>query len=174
MGKEVRNSSIETADINALKDARKSLIFSPNHAQRKAKAKFWTRMDTGLGSPNLMSAAIVSEIIGEAAVKKWWSLPGFREWFFNEQEAKERLEYLFMLALDSAEYILLDENANASAKVQMIKVLAALSGKDQEREQKLLDEKIQKMDMKQLQEYIKRTAPKLIEGEIVANKELDD
>lgn len=164
MSKEVRNT-VTDSDINKIEIIRDSIIFNPTPNMRKAKAKFYSRTDGVIGTPNNSSAAMVSKLIDEPAVIKWWGTPGFREWFFNSEESKERLEYLFMLALDTAENVLLDPDANASAKVQMIKVLSSLAGKDRKDNEKLLDERIQKMDAAQLREYIKIQAPKLLEAE---------
>lgn len=162
MAKEVKNSITE-ADINKLSIIRDEVIFSPSPAQRRAKAKYYTRAD-GLLSANIEETAMgVSRFVDEPAIVKWWGQPGFREWFFNSEETKERLEYLFMLALDTAEFVLLDPDANASAKVQMIKVLAGLSGKDKEVGEKVLDERIQKMNAEQLREFIKAQVPKVLE-----------
>ena len=164
MSKEIRNT-VRDADINKLQVIRDEIIFSPTPSQRRAKARYYTRSDGLLGNPANSSAQIVANVCQDPAIIKWWAVPGFREWFFNSEETKERLEYLFMLALDTAEAVLLDEGANANAKVQMIKVLAGLSGRDNRDKEKLLDEQIQKMDMKQLKEFIRTQAPKLLEAE---------
>lgn len=170
MSKEIRNT-VTDADINKLKVIKEELVFSPSPTQRRAKARYWARSEGLLGNPKNTSAQLVSSYINEPAIQKWWGAPGFKEWFFNEQETKERLEYLFMLALDTAEHVLLDENANANAKVQMIKVLAGLAGKDSSKDSKLLDENIQRLNAEQLREYIRENAPKLLDKESESESE---
>lgn len=173
MSKEVRNT-VSDSDINKLSIIRDELVFNPSASQRKAKAKYYLRSDGILAKEVNATAQGVSKFIDEPAVIKWWSQPGFREWFFNANEAKERLEYLFMLALDTAEAVLLDDKANANAKVQMIKVLATLSGRDKDSKEKLLDEQIQRMTAEQLREFIKTKAPKYIEDKEGNESESDE
>jgi len=170
MSKEIRNT-VSDADISKLEVIKDAVVFLPSPAQRRAKARFQARSEGMITRSANTSAQSVSSITGEPGVIKWWAVPGFREWFFNEQETKERLEYLFMLALDAAEEVLLNPEANASAKVNMIKVLAILAGKDQSKDQRVLDDSIQRMTPAQLREYIKQKAPKVLESD--DNQETD-
>lgn len=159
MSKVPKNTSGLTA-IDKLANLKDDLLFLPSPVHRRAKSKFWARHDSLLGGPGTPSAAEVMEITGEPGIKKWWSVPGFKEWFLNKDEARERLEYLYMIALDSAESVLLDPDANANAKVQMVKVIAQLAGKEPEKTTKYVDEDIQKLTPEKLKEYIKKHAPK--------------
>jgi hypothetical protein len=162
LSKEIKNS-ISDSDLSKIEVIRDAVIFTPTAAQRRAKSKFMVKSDGVLGSPDQSNARLIAQFTGEAGVVKWYSQPGFKEWFFNSEENKERMEYLFSLALDTAENILFDENANAGAKVQLIKLLATLAGKDpSSSEAKLLDDSIQRMNSEQLKEYIQTQAPKVI------------
>lgn len=148
-------------DNKTLTGIAEDLVFLPSPKHRQVKSKFWTRYDSLNIDPDQISAAAVVDITGEPAVSRWWHVPGFKAWFLNEDEARERLEYLYMLALDSAEEVLLNPEAQANAKVQMVKVIAQLAGKEPKGE-KYADEDIQRLSPEKLRAYIEKTAPRLL------------
>lgn len=168
MSKIIKNSS----EIKALENIKQDLVFLPNPAHRRAKSKFWARygdLDTG-GEVSLASAL---QLTREPQLKKWWHLPGFKDWFLNKDEAKERLEYLWFLGMDALESIFLDPESNHNARVNAFKIIAQLAGKEPSKEEKYADAEIQKMDKKRLKAYIMQHAPKLLEGGEKANEEDD-
>lgn len=150
--------------VDALAAAQQDLIFVPNPAQRKAKARFWSHYEQfGAAGPDKQTAL---QITREPAINRWWALPGFQEWFRNEDESKERLRYLWEIALDAAEEILLNPDTQPSARVNMIKIIGNLAGKEPDKgEPKFLDTEIQKMDSQRLLDYVKKHAKKLLEAE---------
>jgi hypothetical protein len=168
MSKKIINTPItEKTDTEISKKANDSkqltqladkVIFTPSKTQQKVKARFWTRFTPGpFANPNKIPLALAQEVTGSASLKKWWDEPGFLEWFVNREEARERLEYLFMLALGTAEDLLTDEKAQASAKVNMIKVLAELANKfPSKTQEKYLDDDINKMDEAELKMYLEK------------------
>lgn len=105
--------------------------FRPSTAQKKAKAAFWVNwQEDPQVEPELMDKQQAALLSGTPLVERWWSQPGFREWFINRQEHKHRLEYLYDLALERAEKILLAEDPKmASAQVNVIKAVADLGSK---------------------------------------------
>jgi len=159
-----------------LTDVMEDILFSPNPVQRKAKARFWSRYEPNPIGDGNVSLEMVQRVTGDPSTKRWWGLPGFKEWFLNAEESRERLEYLFNVALDTAESILVDPDANDNAKVQMIKVIAQLAGKEPtRREEKFLDAEIQKMSESQLRAYLeKKGALKIVGGSTGDSKEREN
>lgn len=107
------------------------IIFHPTEAQRRLKATLLAKLEnnplTDLAS---LSLAEVQEITGSAVVQKWWSVPGFPDWLLDKNENRAKLEYLFSLALDAAEQVLMNTDPKAQgSRVAMIKVLSELAGK---------------------------------------------
>lgn len=157
MGKLIKNSS----DIKALEAIKEDLVFLPSPNHRRAKSKFWSRYgDLEDGSQVTLAAAL--QLTKEPQLAKWWNLPGFKDWFLNKDEARERLEYLWYLGMDAMEQLFLDPEANHNAKVNAFKQIASLAGKEPNRNEKFADEDIQKMDKARLKAYILKHAPKQV------------
>lgn len=165
MGKVTRNSTLTIEAANAAKEASKlsEVIFLPTPAHRAAKSKFWARYED-FGQVAEVSLEVVQALVADPGLKRWWSQEGFKDWFLNKDEARERLEYLYMVALDAAEGVLLNPDANDNAKVQMVKVIAQLAGKEPARNERYVDEDIQKMTEAQLKKYIEARAPRLLDS----------
>jgi hypothetical protein len=161
MSKEIKNST----RLEAIPQLAGEVVFLPSPNHRRVKSKFWTRFDSLTGSVSSVSMQQAMGITGESNLKKWWDQPGFKEWFLNMDESRERLEYLFMIALDAAEQVLLDPEANANAKVNLIKVLAQLAGKEPNKQEQFIDMRIQKMGPDQLKEFIMSRTEKLNKSE---------
>lgn len=162
MAKKMINSSIpESTEIvkKGLGELADKALFSPSARQRQVKARFWARFQPSpfQSAPDKMSAAEIAKICDSAMIKDQWHLSGFKDWFLNKEEGRERLEYLFMKSLDTAEAILDDPAAQASAKVNLIKVLAELSNKFPSRyAEKFADDDIGKMSETQLRAYLEK------------------
>lgn len=146
----------KTFDLAAL---HAEVVFLPSPAHRRVKSKFWQRYED-LGGP--VSLELAEGLTKEPGLRKWWSMSGFKDWFLNQDEARERLEYLYMVALDAAEHLLLDPNANHNAKAQMIKIIAQLAGKEPNKYEKFADAAVQKMDSAKLRAYIEKEAFKYL------------
>ena len=169
MSKVIKNSG----EIKALESIKQDLVFLPNPAHRRAKSKFWSRYsDLDLAQNISLGAAL--QLTKEPQLAKWWNLPGFKDWFLNNDEARERLEYLWFVGMDTIESIFLDPDANHNAKVQAFKIIAQLAGKEPDKREKYADESIQKMDSAKLKAYILKNAPKLLSEEDGEKKEDDD
>jgi len=161
MSKEVLNSHVPLdkpadADISKLAD---SVIFSPTALHRKWKIKFWAKyVPNPLTDVSDITIYDIDEIIRDSRISKFLGQPGFREWFLNTDENREKLEYLFQISLSVAEEILLDTESNASAKVNMIKVLAELANKfpSKTQQERFVDDEINKMSASQLEAYLAR------------------
>lgn len=163
MSKVPKNSltKVNESEVKSLSSMTEDLLFIPNPRHRQVKAKFWARYDSLMVSPDKITAAAAIDLTSETTIARWWSLPGFKDWFLNQDEARERLEYLYMLALDTAEQVLANPDSNDNAKVQMVKVIAQLAGKEP-KAQVFADDDINKMDAEKLKAYIEKVAPRLL------------
>ncbi len=115
----------------SVSDADQGLLYKPTEAMVRVKARFWSRWGANpLQAPGPVTLATAQQMTNSAALAGWWSKPGFVSWFCNTSVTEERLDYLLNLALSSAEDILLNTDPKAqSARVQMVKIVAEMSGK---------------------------------------------
>lgn len=159
-------------------------LFQPTKAQRALKARFWTIVSNSLmsTSPHQMSQMEISKTVRDSRIMNWWNLPGFQDWFLNNTEHIERLEYLFDLALTTAEEVLLsDDPKSANAKVNMVKIIAELARKMPSKGgDKFQDEAIGKMSPEELRSYLSQhgvsieTPTKVLEAQAVRKGEDDE
>lgn len=134
------------------------LTFHPTDEHRRAKARFWTKMQSApFGSrPETMGPDECSRVVGIPALRNWWQKAGFKDWFLNNTEHTEKLEYLYDLALNAVEDILRNTDPKAqNARINAIKAVSELARKMPSRQQTVvLDRDISKMSEEQLREYI--------------------
>lgn len=125
----MRRSSNSPGDV--LSSVAPEVIFQPTEAQRRLKASLLAKLnDNPLYELATLTLTQVQELTGSSTVQKWWSVPGFTDWLLDTDENRAKLEYLFSLALDAAEQILMNTDPKAQgSRVSMIKVLAELAGK---------------------------------------------
>jgi hypothetical protein len=108
------------------------LLFSPSPPLRTLKSKFIVRsQDNPLIDYSTMTQRDLIALVGHKnLIEANWSRPGFKEWLFNREENKEKLEELYSIALDSVRGVLLSEDVKtASAKVNILKILGELLDK---------------------------------------------
>lgn len=135
------------------------LLFVPTPDQRQVKAAFWQRYSQ---SPVLdiskITGTYVHKLVPDSRIPRWWSMFGFKEWFLNEDEFRQRLEYLANLSLDTLEAILTDPDANHSARVNAAKLIFEASNKMPKKWEKVayLDAGVQNMDQAQLESFIRK------------------
>lgn len=151
-----------------LVNAKETTIFSPSSDQRKAKNRFWVAIaDKGIPEvPPEEEFALASQFAGDSRIDKWWDLAGFREWFLNSREFVQRLEYLSHVVLDTMEDILVNPDAQANARVAAGKIILEAAGKvgrKSDSDGKYADEQVQKMDRRQLEEFI-RTRTRVLQA----------
>lgn len=146
-------------DINKiLAAASTDLTFSPTPDMRRAKAAFWSRFadaPTSLSS-DPVTLASAQQIGADKRLSKWWSLPGFQEWFQNKEEFRERLEYLADIALDSLEQVLTDPDANASAKVASAKLVLEAASKMPKKIEDSPSTRLESLSRSELEDYVRR------------------
>lgn len=143
---------------NIIAELVQDLTFLPSPEQRKVKSAYWTiRSDSAL-RPDQITLQDALAMTGEGRLKRWWAVLGFSDWFANQEEFRQRIEYLAHLALDTAEEILIDKKANANARVSMAKLVIEASNRMPQKYSKeiYLDEKVAAMGKKELEEYIRR------------------
>lgn len=154
---------VDTKNLGAVDD----LTYEPSDAERRAKAQFWAKYyDDPKMDRNSISLAAVLDYTGDSRISRWWGKPGFKEWFCNKDEWRQRQEYLVNLAQSVAEDILLDPKANPTAKVALIKFLTESIGRAEARirETKMLDAAVHNMTAEQLEEFIRSSTKKLSEA----------
>lgn len=167
MSKEVKNS-ITPEKLGELADA---VIYTPNATAKKLKAKFWARYNPGLlGIPDVIPVSEIAEVTKDGRVDKLWLQPGFQDWFLNKDENRERLEYLFTLAMDAAEDMLTNPDIQPSARVNAIKVVAELANKFPSRyqQERFTDDEINKMSELQLKAWLEKRGALTVMKEVPA------
>ena len=158
--------SVTPRQINKLS---KDVLFEPSSVQQKAKARFWSRFQSGpLANPSMVSLTEALATTNIPQLKKWWDDKQFVEWFLNKDEERERIKFLFNKGLDTMENILDNPEANANAKANIIKMLAEMNGYlGKKPEVKFSDESINKMSEAQLQDFLSRKGVKLVQETVV-------
>lgn len=170
----MRKSSGQPPQTERVTQVMDDLIFAPNGDQRAVKAAFWAKYASNpLTDIDKITAGIVQKIIPDSRLARWWSMYGFKEWFLNEDEFRQRIEYIAHLGLDALESILTDPDANASARVNAAKLALEAANKMPQKWQntKYLDDHIQKMDQAQLEQFIRQRSLNLIPENQPENKE---
>lgn len=157
------------------------LQYRPTEEQQKVKAAFWTnqhRDDTIILSEITLARAY--QVTGDSRLANWWSEPGFKGWFANKDEFKQKIEHLLNVGLNAISDLLRDPEVQASAKVKAFEVLARLADKEpvKVKEVKFADKKIQEMNPAELRKFLqskqvllKETANETEENECVEDAE---
>lgn len=158
-----------TRDVAEVMSEAVENLYRPTPLERRAKSIFWTRtLENPLLSTEDLSGRKLVQITGIGGIANSWNKPGFKDWFTNQGEYRERLHYLFDLALDAAESVLLSEDPKTqSARVNMIRVVAELANKFPSRYEKDTVETmaIAKLSKTELELYLERQGIKLITQE---------
>lgn len=131
--------------------------FTPTNDMKRAKSQFWTTFSGGAISPPIQpDLVIAAQYAGDSRIRTWWNTEGFSQWFWNQNEFEERLDYLAQIALDQLEYLVSSGKTSDSARIAAIKMILEASKKiGQPTASEFADDRINKMDQGQLEEYIK-------------------
>lgn len=142
-----------------LQEALASVDFAPLDAHRKLKARFWSlyAADPAV-DPGSISLDYAVQLTGDHRLTRYWAVSGFRQWFTNDKENEERLAYLYHLALDGLEDILLSTDPKmASARVNAIRLVAELGNRMPKDKAAIHKEhEFERMTVPQLKEFISR------------------
>jgi len=138
------------------------IIFVPSAPMMKLKAAFWNRHNSQdiVEESAITKGYILSSLRDEGQkrlLEAHWGNKGFQDWLLNKEEVRDRIEYMFDLAMNEAEAILRNPEANMNAKVSLIKHMSELANKLPEKTSadKFIDAEISKMDPQRLDAYIK-------------------
>ena len=151
--------SVEKTLQNIVSD----IVFMPESSMIPVKIKFWHKFSqVALADPDNVTREMAAQYSNDNRVTRWWSRPGFKEWFLNEDEFKQNLEELAYKALGALNDILMDPDAQAGARVNAAKLVLEAASKMPKKYEKesYKDEKIQEMTKEQLDEYISKRALK--------------
>ena len=154
--------SRRTPHEQRMMDAIEEIVFIPTQAMRRVKAAYLaSTQDNPLfsGEPTL---AHVLQITNEPRMSQWWSVPGFRDWFRNGDEFRQRVEYLANKALDVVSEIMDQEDATPTARLNAAKLMIEAAGKlprGGSGGEKFIDERIQEMNRKELEAFIRKAIP---------------
>lgn len=151
------------------------LTYIPTAQQRMLKSAFQTRIqESPLEDMKNVSLPQIQKYVYDSRLPKWWSQPGFREWFTNREEFRERVESLAHLALDTLQKILLDEDSKSmSARVNAAKILMEIGKKMPPKggiREIYIDDKVSKMGRAELEEFLRRNSEP---AQLVASTQVD-
>lgn len=134
------------------------VVFIPTPPMRRVKAAYLAATAENPITNTDPSLEAALQVTGETRLRQWWSTPGFRSWFSNRDEFRQRVEYLANLALDAIEDILLDGDANPAARNAAAKLMIEAAGKLPKGagQEKFADEHIQGMDRRQLEQFLRK------------------
>lgn len=111
-----------------------SVVYTPSPDDRKLKAEFWVkaREIIGFSPANGLTLSDACRLVSEPKrLMTAWKKQGFKEWFANGDEQRQRLEYAFEIGVEALlnDVILNPDPKTASAKVNAVKLLAELARK---------------------------------------------
>jgi hypothetical protein len=142
-----------------------SLFEHPTPEQRAAKERFWRPFLSGdTQVPAERNLATALKFASDSRISKWWDIPGFQDWFYNDQEFKDRVELIAHLALDGITEVLKDKMATPSAKVAAAKLALEVAGKMPKalaKDQAVGDSDIDKMTKEELDAFIREKTNKV-------------
>lgn len=139
--------------------------FQPTETMKQTKSRFMARVadDPAFDLGPSLTLARVEQVIGKT-IGRWWSTPGFREWFTNVNEFQDAVEGNAILAAETLREIMSNPDAQPTARVNACKVALEVARKFP-RNVKEDESPLGKMDRQQLLEFIRRNAPKLLEAD---------
>ena len=143
--------------------------FRPTESQRKAKAAllaFLADPETMLFDLKSLTVDRAISLTGIPALRTWWNQPGFRAWFINKEESRQKIKYLTDKALEAVAQVLEDPDPRASgSKVNILKILLQYEASEI---QTKTNTRFDSMDIVQLRAFLKQNAhlirPLLEEG----------
>lgn len=133
--------------------------FRPSEAQRRAKAALMaalTDSNNALLDPRAITLGTAIRLTNVQTLNTWWNQPGFKDWFLNKEETKQKIKYLTDKALEAAIQVLDDPDPRtASSKVNILKILMHYEAAEM---QTKTNTRFDSMDMQQLRGFLKQNA----------------
>lgn len=152
-------------EFSTVVEAIEEIAYKPTKRDRELKAKLWVAIqdDPFLDKDSYLNSRDAAEKAAGGKLTNW-NTSGYKEWLFNKDENRQRLEYLFGLSLDAMEEILLNNDPKVQgARVQLIRALSELAGKVPHKQATIkasaghaLSSAIDSMDAAQLELYLRR------------------
>jgi len=155
--------AIKAKDKKSILTAVDEITYDPTTPEREVKAAFWASFgDTPINGE--LTLAVALQQTQDNRLNRWWSKPGFKAWFCNKDEFRQRVEYLANIALDTIQDILTNPDANPNARQNAAKLMIEVANKMPSRnaKERFIDGAIQEMGKKELDAYIARHQPKLV------------
>ena len=133
--------------------------FRPTEAQRRAKAAFLAALTDptcAIFDVKSISAGQAATLCHNDSVHTWWKQPGFKAWFLNKDETRQKIKYLTDKALEAATQVLEDPDPRASgSKVAILKILLQYEAAEI---QTKTNTRFDSMDVMQLKAFLKQNA----------------
>ncbi len=116
----------ETKKFEAILD---QVTFLPTEDQKRLKAKYWTRRGKLLPTDARPAPAEIRMLTKNDDITKYWDIKGFKEWFCNDKEFSENMEYIAGVAQQKLLDILSNSEAGDSALIAAVKLSMEAAGK---------------------------------------------
>lgn len=140
-------------------------IYDPSSRDREIKVRFWQAMeDNPMVDASLVTVAMAAKMTGSRNLEALWSKPGFKSWFLNDNEFRQRVDVLSSLALDAIEAVLKsDDPKGQGARVNAAKLLLEMANKMPAKQhgsgkQASMEKVIASMDRVQLEAFMQSQA----------------
>jgi hypothetical protein len=132
------------------------VVFYPNDAQRKCKSDFWAVYGADGMPVENPTMATALDITNETRLPNWWSQPGFKEWFLNKEEYRQRMDYLMHLGFDALERVLRTSQSDTAIVSAMKLLIAANDKMPRQNNVRYADEWVAGLTDQQLEDYINK------------------
>lgn len=168
-----------------LENALGQVAFCADAEHKVIKAAFWAKMadDPSVMNRESITLAQAVAVTGCSKLRRWWNQPGFREWFVNGEEWKQKLLYIIDVGLDSLlDIFASNDPKTANARVRAFEVACRLAGREpaKTKEVRFVDKAINEMNPAQLQAFLESRGMgqpsqlPAVEPVVVEDEELDD
>jgi hypothetical protein len=103
-----------------------------------------------------INAGQAATMCNNDSLHTWWKQPGFKNWFLNKDETRQKIKYLTDKALEAATQVLEDPDPRASgSKVAILKILLQYEAAEI---QTKTNTRFDSMDVLQLKAFLKQNA----------------
>jgi len=140
------------------------VMFIPTPDMRSVKSRLILALeDNPIATPETMTCASAMHLTNEPRIGNWWSIPGFKEWFTNQNEFRETVESAAYEAVAVLREIATNPDSRENARVQASKLLIEAANRMPKKnaEEKFSDEQINRMSKEQLESFITNQIKKL-------------
>lgn len=129
--------------------------FIPSNRQIRARAEFHTRNPASSYSPEISTTELCA-LGAPPALTKWWSTPGFSDWFLAPQWEAEESHRILMQSMQRVSEILRDSEDDKNVIAAAREAREIYTKLHASTAVKFADEEVAGMTRPQLEEYIRR------------------